>query len=243
MLTCPMTLCPLKCIKRATFPTLFIQCECKHPQIKAEDQRFDLVDVVSLPLLPSTQKCLTVLTLSDSTVYVLPCNIHVSMCVCCLYASPRALKHYTWVHIDQVPSSQRPGEQTGQCMSPQEMCVCVCDLERGSRTESLHRCVRGMFVCECVWGLAAELALWNSHVMLFLLPSLNISCAEGQCVEYKVTKKGLFVCFSSCRRLVVLWLLRDCHVEAQNQGEARESEREILSFSSQLLLVYLRIFF
>lgn len=159
--------------------------------------------------------------------------------MCCLHASPRALKHYTWVHIEQVPSSQRPGEQTGQCMSPQEMCVPWRE-EVGRRvcTGVWRMCVKDVCVCvcKCAWGLAAELAPRSPHVMLFLLPSLNISRAEDQCDEYKVTKKGLFVYFSSCRRLAVLWLLQDCHAEAQNQGEGQESGQEILSPSSLDLL-------
>lgn len=134
-------------------------------------------------------------------VCVLFCNICVCVRVCVLSAcqsqSTEALHLGTHWPSAQQPTPWRTDRAV--CEPTGNVCACVWDLERGSRTESLHRCVKGWCVCECVWGLAAELALWNSHVMLFLLPSLNISRAEDQCVEYKVTKKGLFVCFRQLR--------------------------------------------
>lgn len=81
-------------------------------------------------------------TMSKSSVICCNIRVHMCVCVCCLLASPRALKYYTWVHIDHVPSSQRPGEQTGQCVSPEEMCVCVWLGERKSHAR----------VCTGVWG-------------------------------------------------------------------------------------------
>lgn len=62
--------------------------------------------------------------------------------------------------------------------------------------------------------------------MCFRLPSLNILRPEDQCVEFKAPKKGVFVCFSSCRGPTVLWL--DCHVRAQYQGDGQAGEQEII---------------
>lgn len=140
--------------------------------------------------------------------------------------------------LNKCPAANAPENRLGSVWAHRK---CVCLEERKSDEEFAQVCEGCVWkmcvcVCKCAWGLAAELAPRSPHVMLFLLPSLNISRAEDQCDEYKVTKKGLFVHFSSCRRLAVLWLLQDCHAEAQNQGEGQESGQEILSPSSLDLL-------
>lgn len=112
--------------------------------------------------------------------------------------------------------------------------VCVWLEERKSDWEFSQVCEGCM--CEYVWGLAAKVALWNCHVMLFLLPSLNISLAEYQRVQNKVSKKGPFVCLGSCGSLIELWLLLAWHAKAQNQGEGWDGAQEILSFSSKPLV-------
>lgn len=59
-------------------------------------------------------------------------------CPVCMPA-PRALKRQTWVHMNQVASSQRLGEQTGQCVGT-ALGTCVWFWKRKSDREFVQVC-------------------------------------------------------------------------------------------------------
>lgn len=106
---------------------------------------------------------------------------HARACPVCM-AALRAPKRQTWVHTDRVPSSQRLGEQSGQCVWPFGKCVWF-----GKRKSD------GEFaqVCDgCVHVSSLILFPWNLHLTPYI--SEHIPCKADR-FEYKVLKNSVVI--------------------------------------------------